>query len=223
MNIINKNKLVAFTLIELLVVIAVIAILAGLLLPALSVAKSKAQQIKCLNNSRQLGIALEQYKIDYNDSIPPRSLTNQWPVALKPYYESQNVLVCPVDKFTNNLVETNANKANRSFIINGFDDYYFELFNGDWDVLEEPVKASSIPLVSETIVFGEKLGKSKHFYMDIFEGQGNDATELDFKKHNGGSTYIFADSHASYLKFPKAFQPENKWAIISTYRTNYNL
>lgn len=223
MNTINKNKLVAFTLIELLVVIAVIAILAGLLLPALSVAKSKAQQIKCLNNSRQLGIALEQYKIDYNDSIPPRSLTNQWPVALKPYYESQNVLVCPVDKFTNNLVETNANKANRSFIINGFDDYYFELFNGDWDVLEEPVKASSIPLVSETIVFGEKLGKSKHFYMDIFEGQGNDATELDFKKHNGGSTYIFADSHASYLKFPKAFQPENKWAIISTYRTNYNL
>ena len=212
----------AFTLIELLVVIAIIAILAGMLLPALSGAKSKSQQIKCINNARQLGIGLEQYKIDYSDSIPPRSLTNQWPMALKPYFESQNILMCPIDKFTNNLVETNINKANRSFIINGFNDYYFDTFDGDWDILEEPVKASSIPLVSETVIFGEKASKSKHFYMDIFEGKGNDVTELDFKKHNGGSTYIFIDSHASYLKFPKAFQPENKWAIISTYRTNYN-
>ncbi|MDB6065768.1 MAG: type secretion system protein [Pedosphaera sp.] len=117
----------AFTLIELLVVIAIIAILASLLLPALTKAKSQALSIACLNNVKQLEVCWHLYALDNNDILPPNNFvydivshrpliqsdswcTNVAPLDANPagivggmlyqYNQSLGIYRCPADRST---------------------------------------------------------------------------------------------------------------------------
>lgn len=99
MHVGSRKPPYAFTLVELLVVIAIIGILVALLLPAVQSAREAARRAACLNNMRQIALAMHNYASSHSDALPPGGITNgpccttpsgtSWPIEILPFLEEQ--------------------------------------------------------------------------------------------------------------------------------------
>jgi len=109
----SRLKRQGFTLIELLVVIAIIAILAAILFPVFAKAREKARQSSCSSNLKQIGLAMMQYRQDYDETTPWHvngaawttgiDSTSYWGVFYTPYTKSQQIFRCPSASSTDDM------------------------------------------------------------------------------------------------------------------------
>ncbi len=220
----------AFTLIELLVVISIIAILAAMLLPALSRAKAMAQRTSCANNLKQLRLADSLYSHDNDGYFPQRQRSNQWDTALQPYYKETRLLRCPSDPQNLAAVPaTNSAPAVRSYLHNGFQ----EAVNPEGSIKFPPaLRENTLTLPTETIVLGEKREDSAAYWLVLNIDPTVYLVDLEESRHGGKpgqpgksavANFAFGDGSTRHLRYGKSTCPLNLWAVSPADRAKYAL
>lgn len=187
-----------FTLIELLVVIAIIAILAAILFPVFSRARAKARQTACLSNVKQIGLALEMYCQDYDESYPVVDHVRgyDWWMPLQPYVKNAQVFRCPAYK-------AGPNEPQTDYLLNGLFAHGVSA-----SFFQNPSEQISIairrPGVAAT---GYHPWPDDHQTWDDLSAYTEFESHIATDIHNGGSNYGFADGHAKWYRWENTIKP----------------
>jgi prepilin-type N-terminal cleavage/methylation domain-containing protein/prepilin-type processing-associated H-X9-DG protein len=228
------NSRRAFTLIELLVVIAIIAILAAMLLPALSRAKQTAWTTSCNSNLHQIGLGMRMFADDNNESYPESGTTIYWGTVdyapplgsgkpgwleqIFPYVGNTNVYNCPGN------VQLQSNLRGPFNYFNGCNAAYVNA--GQFAA----VKATAIMYPSAFVLGGDTAGtKGGPVLFDPLDADKDDYTQncvggaADpslteyWQIHSKGQNVMFADGHSKWYKF---FNP-SEMTFAYTTMTNW--